>query len=91
MKQKGVYPCDFMDSFTNSDEKYHHVQNIWNTFNLKSMGEYHDLYLKTDILLLTDVFQNFRKKCTKYLKLDTCHYLKSHGLSWDAILKMTYG
>ena len=53
------------------------------------MGEYHDLYLKSDILLLADVFENFRKTCLEYYKLDPCHYFTSPGLSWDAMLKMT--
>ena len=53
------------------------------------MGEYHDLYLKSDVLLLTNVFENFRKTCMQYYKLDPCHYFTSPGLSWDAMLKMT--
>ena len=72
-----------------SNEDYQHVQNVWNTFNLKNMGDYHDLYLKSDILLLVDVFENFRKTCLEYYKLDPCHYFTSPGLSWDAMLKMT--
>ena len=72
-----------------SDEDYQHAQDVWNKFNLKNMGEYHDLYLKSDILLLADVFENFRKTCLKYYKLDPCHYFTSPGLSWDAMLKMT--
>ncbi|XP_068704228.1 uncharacterized protein [Montipora foliosa] len=72
-----------------SDEDYTHAQNVWNTFSLKNMGEYHDLYLKSDILLLADVFENFRKTCLQYYKLDPCHYFTSPGLSWDAMLKMT--
>ena len=72
-----------------SDEDYEHAQNVWNTFNLKNMGEYHDLYLESDILLLADVFENFRKTCLQYYKLDPCHYFTSPGLSWDAMLKMT--
>ena len=72
-----------------SDKDYKHAQNVWNTFSLKNMGEYHDLYLKSDILLLADVFQNFRKTCLEYYKLDPCHYFTSPGLSWDAMLKMT--
>ena len=72
-----------------SDEDYKHAQNVWNKFNLKNMGEYHDLYLASDILLLADVFENFRKTCLKYYKLDPCHYFTSPGLSWDAMLKMT--
>ena len=110
MKQKGVYPYDYMSNFdkfsdtqlptkdefysqmnnTNiTDEEYSHAQNVWNTFNLKTMGEYHDLYLKSDVLLLADVFENFRKTCLEYYRLDPCHYFTSPGLSWDAMLKMT--
>ncbi|XP_068716850.1 uncharacterized protein [Montipora capricornis] len=72
-----------------TDDQYKHAKNVWNTFNLKNMGEYHDLYLKSDILLLADVFENFRKTCLQYYKLDPCHYFTSPGLSWDAMLKMT--
>ena len=72
-----------------TDEDYHHAQNVWETFNIKTMGDYHDLYLKSDIILLADVFENFRKTCLEYYKLDPCHYFTSPGLSWDAMLKMT--
>ena len=72
-----------------SDEDYQHAKNVWNKFDLKNMGEYHDLYLQSDILLLADVFENFRKTCLEYYKLDPCHYFTSPGLSWDAMLKMT--
>ena len=110
MKQKGVYPYDYMSNFDKfndtqlptkdefysqmnnthiTDEEYSHAQNVWNTFQLKTMGEYHDLYLKSDVLLLADVFENFRKTCLEYYRLDPCHYFTSPGLSWDAMLKMT--
>ena len=72
-----------------TDEDYCHAQKVWNTFQLQTMGEYHNLYLKSDILLLADVFENFRKTCLQYYKLDPCHYFTSPGLSWDAMLKMT--
>ena len=72
-----------------TDEDYSHAQNVWNTFQLQTMGEYHNLYLKSDILLLGDVFENFRETCLQYYKLDPCHYFTSPGLSWDAMLKMT--
>ena len=53
------------------------------------MGEYHGLYLKTDVLSLADVFEKFIKTCLEYYKLDPCYYFSSPGLSWDAMLKMT--
>ena len=61
----------------------------WNEFNMKNMGDYHDHYLKKDVLLLADVFENFINACLKFYKLDPCHYFSSPGLSWDAMLKMT--
>ena len=83
---------DFFSTMNNehiSNKDYQHAQTVWETFMLKTMGEYHDLYLKSDILLLADVFENFRKTCLEYYKLDPCHYFTSPGLSWDAMLKMT--
>ena len=53
------------------------------------MGDYHDLYLKTDVLLLADLFEKFISICLDYYELDPCHYFSSPGLSWDAMLKMT--
>ena len=72
-----------------SNEDYQHAQTVWKEFKLKTMGEYHDLYLKTDILLLADVFENFRRTCLEYYKLDPAHYFTSPGLAWDSMLKMT--
>ena len=62
---------------------------IFGMYFKKTLGEYHDLYLKTDVLLLADVFEKFIKTCLEYYKLDPCHYFSSPGLSWDAMLKMT--
>ena len=58
-------------------------------FEMKNMGNYHDHYLKKDVLFLTDVFEKFTETCFKYYVLDPCHYFSSPGLSWDAMLKMT--
>ena len=56
---------------------------------MKNMGDYHDHYLKKDVLLLADVFEKFISTCLKYYELDPCHYFSSPGLSSDAMLKMT--
>ena len=73
-----------------TDDEYNHAKEVWNTFMIRTLGDYHDLYLVSDVLLLTDVSENFRKTCMQYYKLDPCHYFSSPGLSWDAMLKMTY-
>ena len=95
MSQKGVYPYDFMDSFKKvnqteipTKDQFYSILNDQH-IKIKTMGEYHDLYLGSDMLLLTDVFENFRKTCMQYYKLDSGHYFTSPGLSWDAMLKMT--
>ena len=56
---------------------------------IRNIGDYHDLYLKTDVLLLADVFENFRETCLNHYRLDPAHYMTSPGLSCDAMLKMT--
>ena len=72
-----------------SEEDYRHAVNVWESFGLSTFGNYHDLYLKTDVLLLADVFENFRRLCLKTYKLDPAHYVSSPGLSWDSMLKTT--
>ena len=64
-------------------------EKIWDKFDIKDMGDYHDHYLKKDVLLLADVFEKFIDTCLKFYGLDPCHYFSSPGLSWDAMLKMT--
>ena len=56
---------------------------------MKNVGDYHDHYLKKDLLLLADVFEKFIARCLKFYGLDPCHYFSSPGLSWGAMLKMT--
>ena len=70
-----------------SDADYTHAKNVWKAFNMETMGDYHDLYLKTDVLLLADIFENFRAMCLKHYSLDPTHYFSAPGLAWDAALK----
>ena len=70
-----------------TDKEYEHAEIIWKEFEIKNLGEYHDLYLKSDVLLLTDVFEEFRNICMENYSLDPAWYYTSPGLSWDALLK----
>ena len=72
-----------------SDEEYLTCKNIWHKFEMKHMCDYHDHYLKNDVLLLADVFEKFIDMCLKFYRLEHCHYFSSPGLIWDAMLKMT--
>ena len=72
-----------------SESDYSHAKEVWSTFKIRDLGEYHDLYLRTDVLLLADVFESFRGTCQTNYGLDPCHYYSAPGLSWDALLRMT--
>ena len=70
-----------------SDADSAHVQKVWEAFEIKNGGEYHDLYVKCNTLLLTDVFEKFRDKCIEIYGLDPAHFLSSPGLAWQAFIK----
>ena len=72
-----------------SDEDYAHAQNVWQTFGIRTLGDYHDLYLKTDVLLLADVFEAFREMAMRYYQIDPAHLYSLPGVAWHAMLKMT--
>ena len=72
-----------------SEKDYKHACNVWNTFKMKTFKDYHKLYNETDVLLLADVFENFRNLCLKIYRLDPVYYYTAPGLAWDACLKMT--
>ena len=71
------------------DIDYRHGNNVFNKFKLNKLGEYHDLYVQSDTLLLADVFENFRNKCLEVYQLDPAHFLSLPGLAWQACLKKT--
>lgn len=84
------------DSFYNtlidepiSDSDYEHALKVWCEFKCKTLMDYMNLYLKTDVLLMTDVFENYRKTCLNIYGLDPCHFFTCPGLSWTAMLKYT--
>ena len=68
---------------------YSHARNVWHKFDCQNFGEYHDIYLKTDVLLLADIFEKFRSVAIKNYKLDPAHFISAAGLSWSAMLRMT--
>ena len=72
-----------------TDQEYQRACDVWKVFKIKHLGEYHDLYLNTDVLLLCDVFEKFVSVCLKDYGLDLCHYFSSPGLSWNSMLKFT--
>ena len=65
------------------------MQKVWNEFKVNDFGEYHDLYLRTDVILLANVFEAFRDTCLEHYKLDPAHFYTSPGLAWRACLKKT--
>ena len=71
------------------ENDYKHALNVWKSLNVKNMGQYHDIYLATDVLLLADVFESFRETAIDHYKLDPTHYVSLPGFGWDALLKMT--
>ena len=71
------------------DIDYRHGNNVFKIFKLNNLGEYHDLYVQSDTLLLADVFENFRNKCLEVYELDPAHFLSLPGLAWQACLKKT--
>ena len=71
------------------DIDYRHGNNVFKGFKFENLGDYHDLYVQGDTLLLTDVFENFRDMCIKEYELDPAHFLSLPGLAWQACLKKT--
>ena len=74
----------------NSTKKdYAHANNVFKKFNINNLGEYHDLYVRSDTLLLADIIENFRQSCLKNYELDPAYFVSLPGLAWQACLKKT--
>ena len=65
------------------------LKKVWSTFNIKKLGEYHDLYVQSDTTLLADVFESFKDKCIEIYDPDPAHFLSASGLAWQACIKKT--
>ena len=88
ISDKKAFYCELnLEDITDKD--YAHAQKVFEEFKLKNLGDYHDLYVQSDTLLLADVFENFRNKCIEIYELDPAHFLSAPGLAWQACLKKT--
>ena len=76
-----------LEDITKTD--YAHANNVFKKFNINNLGEYHDLYVRSDTLLLADIFENFRQSCLKNYELDPAHFVSLPGLAWQVCLKKT--
>ena len=72
-----------------SDQDYKHARRVWREFGINNLGDYHNLYLCRDVILLADVFEAFRKVCLDDYGLDPAHFYTAPGLAWKACLKKT--
>ena len=72
-----------------TDKDYNHAQNLWKVFEINNLGEYHDLYVQTDTLLLLDVFEKFRDKCIEIYELNPSYFYSAPGLAGKVFLKET--
>ena len=96
LSKKVIYCYDYMNNKERFDEtslpqkgQYEYAEDVWKTLECNTMKDYHHHYLITDIILLADVFDNFRKMSLETYGLDPIHYYSSPGLSWDAMIKYT--
>ena len=85
--KESLYSNLTMENISETD--YRHANNVFKTFKLNNLGDYHDLYVQSNTLLLADVFENFRKACIKTYELDPAHFISLPGLAWQACLKKT--
>ena len=72
-----------------SDQDYEHTHRVWSEFRINNLREYHNLYLRTDVILLANIFKAFRKVCLDNYGLNPAHFYMASGLAWRACLKKT--
>ena len=87
LDKKAFYSELYSEAIT--DEDYTHYKKVFKKLGLKNLGDYHDLYVQRDALLLADVFENFRNKCIEIYELGPAHFLLAPGLAWEGYLKKT--
>ena len=85
--KEAFYSSLNMEDITDVD--YKHAKRVYKEFNNNTLGDYHDLYVHSDTLILADVFENFKNKCLEIYELDNAHFLCAPGLTWQAYLKKT--
>ena len=85
--KEAFYSSLNMEDITDVDHR--HAKRVFKNLSNKNLGDYHDLYVQGDTLLLADVFENFRDKCMEIYELDAAHFLSAPGLAWQACLKKT--
>ena len=85
--KEAFYSSLNMEDITDVD--HWHAKRVFKKLNNKNLGDYHDLYVQSDTLLLANVFENFRNKCIEIYELDAAHFLSVPGLAWQACLKKT--
>jgi hypothetical protein len=93
LQHKGLPPIENFYSSLRKEYKtqkeYEHAQHVYDALDCKQFQDYHEAYLKTDVLLMADVFEQFRKVCMNYYGLDPANYISAPSLAWDAMLLKT--
>ncbi|KMQ83424.1 hypothetical protein RF55_20086 [Lasius niger] len=83
---------DFYSSLTDTnitEDEYQHAQDVWKQLKCKTLGDYQNIYVTTDVVLLADIFQNFRRLSIEFYNIDPAHCYTAPGLAWQAALKMS--
>ena len=72
-----------------SEDDYQHAQHVWKEFGIRNLGDHHNLYLRTDVILLANMFEASRDTCLEHYSLDPAHFCTSPGFAWKACLRKT--